>query len=182
MRHMQNSVQQICRSQAVVRQNSYKCAKHLDDAKKMQVQKAVQENLHGVSPEVIDVEGDPTDGARKEKSNASTNKIASNEKCYFPKTPTRKGYKGKKNQYLRKLMPQRHVHQEVRLKRKGWSPNNIQKKQVVIIFYNMCDTFWVCSCWLFKPASRNHCWSLHCTCPSGEFLREDCIAQIIYRL
>ena len=119
MRHMQNSVQQICRSQAVVRQNSYKCAKHLDDAKKMQVQKAVQENLHGVSPEVIDVEGDPTDGARKDKNNASTNKIASNEKCYFPKTPTRKGYKGKKNQYLRKLMPQRHVHQEVRLKRKG---------------------------------------------------------------
>ncbi|CAN7057996.1 unnamed protein product [Brassica rapa subsp. trilocularis] len=80
MRHMQNSVQQICRSQAVVRQNSYKCAKHLDDAKKMQVQKAVQENLHGVSPEVIDVEGDPTDGARKDKNNASTNKIASNEK------------------------------------------------------------------------------------------------------
>ncbi|CAG7905987.1 unnamed protein product [Brassica rapa] len=71
MRHMQNSVQQICRSQAVVRQNSYKCAKHLDDAKKMQVQKAVQENLHGVSPEVIDVEGDPTDGARKEKRDES---------------------------------------------------------------------------------------------------------------
>ncbi|CAF2269185.1 BnaAnng37260D [Brassica napus] len=51
MRHMQNSVQQISRSQAVVRQNNNKCAKHLDGAKKMQ--------------------GDPTDGARKDKRDES---------------------------------------------------------------------------------------------------------------
>ncbi|KAH0928832.1 hypothetical protein HID58_014559, partial [Brassica napus] len=95
MGHMQKSVQQISRSQAVARQNSKKCAKHLD----------VQENLHGVSLEVIDVEGDPTDGARKDKSTASTNKIASNEKCYVPKTLTRKGHKERK----KSVPPQAHA-------------------------------------------------------------------------
>ncbi|KAL0680385.1 hypothetical protein Bca4012_008367 [Brassica carinata] len=93
MGHMQNSV---------ARRNSNTCAKHLDVAKKMKIQKAVQENLHGMSPEVIDIEGDPTDGTRKDKSTASTN-----EKCHVPKTPTKtrssrskakdKGMKSKKD-------------------------------------------------------------------------------------
>ncbi|KAH0895213.1 hypothetical protein HID58_057642 [Brassica napus] len=93
MGHMQNSV---------ARRNSNTCAKHLDVAKKMKIQKAVQENLHGMSPEVIDIEGDPTDGTRKDKSTASTN-----EKCHVPKTPAKtrssrskakdKGMKSKKD-------------------------------------------------------------------------------------
>ncbi|KAF3500603.1 hypothetical protein F2Q69_00045613 [Brassica cretica] len=93
MGHMQNPV---------ARRNSNTCAKHLDVAKKMKIQKAVQENLHGMPPEVIDIEGDPTDGTRKDKSTASTN-----EKCHVPKTPAKtrssrskakdKGMKSKKD-------------------------------------------------------------------------------------
>ncbi|CAH8336970.1 unnamed protein product [Eruca vesicaria subsp. sativa] len=73
MAHMPNSVacwllrQQIA-SQDVDRQNSSTCAKYLNAAKKMKIQKAVQENMHSVAPEVIDIEDDPTDGARKDKS------------------------------------------------------------------------------------------------------------------
>ncbi|CAH8371184.1 unnamed protein product [Eruca vesicaria subsp. sativa] len=62
MAHMPNSVarwplrQQIA-SQDVDRQNSSTCAKHLNAAKKMKIQKAVQENMHSVAPEVIGYRG-----------------------------------------------------------------------------------------------------------------------------
>ena len=89
MGHMQNTVahwpllQQIAQSQDVERQNISTSAKHVDAAKKMRIQKPVQEKVHGVAPEVIDIEDYPTDGARKDKSGV-------------PKTPAKKGPRGRK--------------------------------------------------------------------------------------
>ncbi|KAJ0267222.1 Demeter [Hirschfeldia incana] len=129
MGHMQNSVahwpllQQIAQPQNVEGQNSSTSATHLDAAKKMKIQKAAQEKLHGVAPEVIDIEDDPTDGEIKNKSGvpkAVARKVhrgrkkavpppahaseisclvqssADNEKCIVPKTPARKGPRGRK--------------------------------------------------------------------------------------
>ena len=120
MGHMQNSVahwpllQQISQSQDVERQNISTSAKHIDAAKKMRIQKAVQEKLHGVAPEVIDIEDYPTDGARKDKSGVPktpakkglrgrkkavpppAQNSADNEKGIVPETPARKGPRGRK--------------------------------------------------------------------------------------
>uniref|UniRef100_A0A1J3FB03 Transcriptional activator DEMETER n=1 Tax=Noccaea caerulescens TaxID=107243 RepID=A0A1J3FB03_NOCCA len=111
MRQMQNHdlnpvsrwplLQQIAQSHDVERQNS--SAEHLDAAKKMKIQKVVQENLHSMPHEVIEIEDAPTDGARKDKNTASINQTASKEIpclvqnsadsgiCVFPKTPAKRG-------------------------------------------------------------------------------------------
>lgn len=102
------SLQPIAQSQDVERQNSKTCAEYLDAAKKMKIQKVVQENLHGMPPEVIQIEDDPSDGARKDKNTASlintaskaisclVQKSADNEKFIVPETPARKGRAGRK--------------------------------------------------------------------------------------
>lgn len=93
-------LQHIAQSHDVERQNS--SAEHLDAAKKMKKQKLVQEkNLHNMTPEVITIEDDPTDGARKDKNTSSFNQTAAKEipclvqnsagKCVVAKTPAKRG-------------------------------------------------------------------------------------------
>ncbi|XP_022549366.2 transcriptional activator DEMETER [Brassica napus] len=191
MGHMQNTVahwpllQQIAQSQDVERQNISTSAKHVDAAKKMRIQKPVQEKVHGVAPEVIDIEDYPTDGARKDKSgvpktpakkgprgrkkavpppaHASGSCLAQNsadtEKGIVPETPARKGPRGRK-----KIVP---------------PPPNASEIQV----YQPTPAK--------KPSSRSKAKekgmkskqdSGKARGQSGELLREDCIAEIIYRL
>ncbi|CAH8379797.1 unnamed protein product [Eruca vesicaria subsp. sativa] len=191
MAHMQNSVarwplpQQIA-SQDVERQNSSTCAKHVNAAKKMKIQKAVQENMHSVAPEVIDIEDDPTDGARRDKSGvlkAPARKVqrgrkkavpppahasdisclvqnsADIEKCIVPKTPARKGPKGRK----KTVPPPPHASEiQVYEPTPAKTPSSRSKAKEKGM--------------KSKKASGKE------KGQSGELLREDCIAEIIYRL
>ncbi|XP_013729421.2 transcriptional activator DEMETER-like [Brassica napus] len=179
MGHMQNSVahwpllQQISQSQDVERQNISTSAKHIDAAKKMRIQKAVQEKLHGVAPEVIDIEDYPTDGARKDKSGVPktpakkglrgrkkavpppAQNSADNEKGIVPETPARKGPRGRK-----KTVPPLPNASEIQV----YKPTQAK-----------------------APSSRSKAKekgvkSKQARGQSGELLREDCIAEIIYRL
>ncbi|XP_010452355.1 PREDICTED: transcriptional activator DEMETER-like isoform X2 [Camelina sativa] len=102
------SLQRIAQSQDVEIQNSTTCGEYSDAKKKIKIQKIVHANLHGMPPEVIEVEDDPTDGARKDKNIASiiktgpkaisclVQKSADNEKFIVPKTPAKKGHAGRK--------------------------------------------------------------------------------------
>ncbi|CDY44867.1 BnaC09g50670D [Brassica napus] len=183
MGHMQNSVahwpllQQISQSQDVERQNISTSAKHIDAAKKMRIQKAVQEKLHGVAPEVIDIEDYPTDGARKDKSGVPktpakkglrgrkkavpppAQNSADNEKGIVPETPARKGPRGRK-----KTVPPLPNASEIQVYKptQAKAPSSRSKAKEKGVNY-------------VTTAGA-------CTGQSGELLREDCIAEIIYRL
>ncbi|KAL0886584.1 hypothetical protein Bca101_010567 [Brassica carinata] len=193
MGHMQNSVahlpllQQIAQPQYVERQNSSTSAKHLDAAKKMKIQKAVQEKSHGVAPEVIVIEDDPTDGERKDKSGvpkaparkvhrgrkkaapppARTSEIsclvqnsADNEKCIVPKTPARKGPRGRK-----KTVPPPPPHAseiQVYEPTPAKAPSSRSKAK--------------------EKGMKSKQDSGKARGQSGELRREDYIAEIIYRL
>lgn len=193
MGRMQNSVaqwpllQQIAQPQNVERQNSSGSAKHLDAAKKMKIQKAVQEKLNGVAPEVIDIEDDPTDGERKDKSGVlkaparkgqggrkkavpppahNTSEISSlvqnsadSEKCIVPKTPARKGPRGRK----KTVPPPPHASEiQVYKPTPAKAPSSRSKAK--------------------EKGTKSKQDSGKARGQSGELLREDCIAEIIYRL
>ncbi|KAF8114824.1 hypothetical protein N665_0033s0015 [Sinapis alba] len=192
MGHMQNSVahwpflQQIAQPENVERQNSSTSAKHLDSAKKMKIQKAVQEKLHGFAPEVIDIEDDPTDGERKDKSGvpkaparkghggrkkavpppAHASEIscliqnsADSEKCIVPKTPARKGPRGRK----KPVPPPPHASEiQVYKPTPAKAPSSRSKAK--------------------EKGLKSKQDSGKARGQSGELLREDCIAEIIYRL
>ncbi|EOA19778.1 hypothetical protein CARUB_v10000024mg [Capsella rubella] len=102
-------LQQIAQSQDVERQNSTTSAEYFDAAKKNKIQKVVLENLHGMPPEVIAIEDNPTDGARQDKNTASiiktpskpiscrVQKSGADEKFIVPKKTARKG-RGRRKQ------------------------------------------------------------------------------------
>ncbi|VVB13220.1 unnamed protein product [Arabis nemorensis] len=157
-------LQQISHIQDVERQN-------LEAAKKMKIQKGVQENLHGMPPEIIEIEDDPTDGARKDKNNASINETASNgilsvvqnstdnEKCIVPKTPKRKGPAGRK----KSVPPPAHAS-EIQI----WEPppgkTSSSRSKVK------------------EKAKKSIHDSGKLRGPSGEFLYQDSMAEIVFRL
>ncbi|CAH8270034.1 unnamed protein product [Arabidopsis lyrata] len=158
----------MAQSEDVERHNSRPCAKYLGAAKKMKIQKVVQENLHGMPPEVIEIEDDPTDGARKDKSiiktaskriSCSVQKSADNEKCIVPRTPAKRGRAGRK----KSVPPSAHAS-EIQL----WQPTTPK-----------------------TPSSRSKAKekgrksiqaSGKARGPSGKLLCLDSIAEIIYRM
>ncbi|CAD5330813.1 unnamed protein product [Arabidopsis thaliana] len=170
-KHDLNLAQEIAQSQDVERHNSSTCVEYLDAAKKTKIQKVVQENLHGMPPEVIEIEDDPTDGARKGKNTASISKGASKgnsspvkktaekEKCIVPKTPAKKGRAGRK----KSVPPPAHAS-EIQL----WQPTPPKTPLS-----------------RSKPKGKGRKSiqdSGKARGPSGELLCQDSIAEIIYRM
>ncbi|KAL1201445.1 Transcriptional activator DEMETER [Cardamine amara subsp. amara] len=102
----QDVERQIAQSQDLERQNIRTTAEYSGAAKKLKIQKVVQETFHGT--EVIEIEDDPTAGARKDKNTARINETASkgipcrvqnsadNEKYAVQKTPAKRGRPGRK--------------------------------------------------------------------------------------
>ncbi|CAN8298027.1 unnamed protein product [Cochlearia groenlandica] len=158
-------LQQIAQAQGAGRENINTCADYLDAAKKIKIQKAVQDNSHGMPSEVIEIEDDPTAWARNTRQTASkriscqVQDSTNIEKRIVPKTPARKGPAGRKKSVAPPAYASEIQVYEPTLAKTPSSRSKAKGKGRI----SKQDS----------GQTRG---------PSGELLLQDSIAEIIYRL